>query len=522
MLTATSTVAATPTYTSQQLVPSSDRRYLALNNGTRILTLRQDSPTPTDQHIVIEDWSDGGRSYSEFRPGTLPGTTRSVANAFNDSRDIVGYAETADADGNLYAPDGYTPLLPPRAFLYRGGAFTDLSALPPLNAGTVRRSSTTGINGQGDAVGSWTDAAGEHAFLYSDGVITDIGALSSATTPADTRAIGINSRGQIAGTSRLPPGAGPGSNAWPHAFLYDQGVMTDLGTLPGYEWSQAVAMNDAGDVVGTAHMGNHAVSCFIYSDGTLKNMGLLGSAGSSPYCQVHQINDAGVAVGYANANPVPPDFRTSAPFVYSDGQMHDLNSLLDPNDPLARNGVRLADALAINDKGEIIAATSLTGSASYYLLTPVTATPGTDAAQYHFETDTQGWSSTAEPIIVVSTSTARAFAGRQALAVGFSSEGFASVAVMQPPVPAGRTVTFHVYLPADTHLDWIQPFVLEGLEGNWRWSGNWQPVAGLLSGAWNTLTVDVPVDATSLWSMGVEFHASQPNTGTAYIDSVGF
>ena len=33
--------------------------------------------------------------------------------------------------------------------------------------------------------------------------------------------------------------------------------------------------------------------------------------------------------------------------------------------------------------------------------------------------------------------------------------------------------------------------MLQGAAGGWRWTGNWQPISALKTGAWNTLTVQV-------------------------------
>src|SRR5262245_13509645 len=110
-------VAAAATYKSQVLGSVSSRQYVDLNNNLYALTMRQDAPGPENRHIVIENWNLG--YYSEFRPGTLPGSTQSTALDFNDSQAIVGFAQTLDASGAATAPE--------RAFIYSNGAFTDLS-----------------------------------------------------------------------------------------------------------------------------------------------------------------------------------------------------------------------------------------------------------------------------------------------------------------------------------------------------------------------------------------------------------
>ena len=83
------------------------------------------------------------------------------------------------------------------------------------------------INNRGQITGTFqlSKDGPAHAFLYSNGVMTNLGTLGGT----DSRAYSINNRGEITGSS-LPSGNGPGHG---HAFLYSDGVMTDLGTLGG-------------------------------------------------------------------------------------------------------------------------------------------------------------------------------------------------------------------------------------------------------------------------------------------------
>lgn len=69
--------------------------------------------------------------------------------------------------------------------------------------------------------------------------MTDLGTLGGT----DSRAVAINDRGQVIGTSSTASGRY-------HAFIWQDGVMTDLGVLPGKSNSKAAAINDRGQVVG--------------------------------------------------------------------------------------------------------------------------------------------------------------------------------------------------------------------------------------------------------------------------------
>lgn len=74
----------------------------------------------------------------------------------------------------------------------------------------------------------------------------DLGTLGGS----ESVAFAINSAGQIVGYSTTESG-----NA--HAFMWDRGVMTDLGVLPGGSGSAAYGISERGDVVG---FGNTATS----------------------------------------------------------------------------------------------------------------------------------------------------------------------------------------------------------------------------------------------------------------------
>ena len=353
-----SVVAAANLYTVTPLVPAGKR--IAANNSTNVLTMRQVSLALADLDIVIENWSNGGRNYAETPGGSLPGATRSWGNAFNDTGQLTGYAETADAAGAIYAADGHTPIEQTRAFISSGGVFKDLSELLPLTRGPVDTngfgSTGTAINSQGDVVGSWTNASGAHAFLYSRDTMTDLGSLG-ASVQADTRPTAINSVAHITGSSTTSAWSGP------HAFIYRQGLMEDLGVIGANPWSAGTGINDLDVVVGTLGGAPHMNRCFVYQAGVMSDLGTLGG----PECFAPKINNAGVVVGSANRGGAQQ--HDPLAFVYMDHTMSDLNTLVDPPNALTLNGTVLVDAIGINDNGEILAVDQ--SYSQFFLLTPV-------------------------------------------------------------------------------------------------------------------------------------------------------
>jgi hypothetical protein len=86
---------------------------------------------------------------------------------------------------------------------------------------------------------------------------------------------------------------------------------------------------------------------------------------------------------------------------------------------------------------------------------------------------------------------------------------------------AGQTVTYRVWIPANSAISAVQAFVQQGAAGGWAWTGQTKTVAQMTPGAWNTFTVTVPANAAiPLYSIGVEFSVSSSWTGTVYVDGV--
>lgn len=148
-----------------------------------------------------------------------------------------------------------------------------------------------------------------------------------------------------------------------------------------------------------------------------------------------------------------------------------------------------------------------------------------DTAKYNFEESIQSWlvPVTTQSFTSLLRSTARYFAGAASLAgtVAATAPGkyFMAAEPPSPVVPPGATVTFHVYVPQASTIDWVQPYVLEGTPG-YRWTGTKVGIADLSVGAWNTITVVVPSDAVPIESLGVQFHVDAAWTGTVYVDSI--
>jgi probable HAF family extracellular repeat protein len=265
--------------------------------------------------------------------GTLGGNYSAGA-AINDSGTIAGYADLSSGIEH--------------AALFHGGTVTDLGSL----SGPTGSSAATAINDLGQVAGSTTGpgVSGREAFVETNGVMTGLGILPGGTFSSAT---GINASGVVVGDE-------DNAASDERAFVYSNGVKTDLGTLGGPN-AAAGAINDNGLIVGNSQTASDADHVFTYSNGTMTDRGAY-NIDTTPQA----VNDAGVFVGQTYGVNSNGTTFTDA-FIYTGGKFEDLNTLIP-----AGSGYVLTNATGINNSGQILvdAVNTTNGQTASFLLTP--------------------------------------------------------------------------------------------------------------------------------------------------------
>jgi probable HAF family extracellular repeat protein len=211
-----------------------------------------------------------------------------------------------------------------------------------------------GINNTGVIVGEMAMAPGyaaAHAVRWQNGVLTDLGTLGGEQSAA----YAIAENGRIVGLSR-PANDGP-----PHAVLWQNGAIIDLGTLGG-PISHAWDLNESGQIVGfaaTAAGEHHAVLYEVAANGSVQSVRDLGELGGA-FSYAQAINEAGMIVGSA-------DTRAVRWMASAKAGPEDLNDLTDA----AAQGWELMVATDVNDQGRITGYGKHDGFFRGFLLRPI-------------------------------------------------------------------------------------------------------------------------------------------------------
>jgi probable HAF family extracellular repeat protein len=235
-------------------------------------------------------WQDGMMS-------ALPtlGGNNAQALGINDRGQIVGMAEQGTQLQHCTAPQA----LDIQAVVW-GPRPGEMRTLPPLpgdisawaiginNAGQIVGVSGNCVSPNFNAPGGTTP---QHAVIWQDGTVTNIGTLGGSFIFPWA----INSKGQVTGQSSLP------GDTSVHSFLWDKGAMTDLGVLPGHVATWAFGLNDRAEVVGGSIDQNGIPHAFLWKDGVITDVNSLVTPGSTSLYLIfgNDINSRGEIAFYA-------------------------------------------------------------------------------------------------------------------------------------------------------------------------------------------------------------------------------
>ena len=203
----------------------------------------------------------------------------------------------------------------------------------------------------------------QHAQAWRNGVVSDLGTLPGMNLSSGVS--GVGPTGIMVGNSEiglLDPLGYPEK----HAVMWTRdGRITDLGTLDGGDFSTAVGVNGQGMIVGGAlntlpdpfpMFGlPYQSRAVVWKHGVIQDIGTLGG----PDAFVSTLNERGQIVGlsFTNSTPNPSTgIPTLHPFLWENGKMKDLGTL----------GGTFVPYDWMNNRGQVVGMSTLAGDQSWH------------------------------------------------------------------------------------------------------------------------------------------------------------
>jgi uncharacterized protein (TIGR03437 family) len=284
----------------------------------------------------------------------------------NDSGVVVGaYVNISLATGVAISP-----------FIYQNGSIQTFVGVPS-NAAPF------GLNNAGQSAATQILAGGFNFFIASQAFsVTGTGAstILPLSGASEGVAFGISPSGDwIAGGTVNEVAQQLASLK---GALWHNGTFQALPSVPSFDYASATSVNDSGMAAGMGftfdftelvdpNASGHAV---LFNNGAVTDLGTLPADKNSAGLG---INNSGTVVGYSTTQTpdlslffgalLEPASASSHAFVYINGAMYDLNRQL-----VNGSGWQLTSAAAINNAGQIVGTGIIQEQQHAFLLTPVT------------------------------------------------------------------------------------------------------------------------------------------------------
>ena len=277
-------------------------------------------------------------------------------------------ATGANAAGQAAGISDVTSGLTSHAVLWSAGTMTDLGALNGPNGYSFAQL----INAEGQVAGGSTTAdGGFDAVVWHHGAISDLGTLPCPTGGCQSFANGINDLGQIVGGSQVSDVPDPTLGFPPyHAALWSRREILDLGAGPnGSLGSVAFNINNRRQVVGRTAppdpIEGAVAHAFLWESGIMHDLGVPAELGDDN-SEANSLNDSGQIVGDSGVGFIE-SYSPDHALLWQSGHWTDLNTLI-PGD----SGYYLIVAFDVNARGQIVvcAVQASTGNIHAAVLTP--------------------------------------------------------------------------------------------------------------------------------------------------------